>query len=461
MLDYAFDLHHILLVTCLVKRIVVTDHYPLNKGIAAILTATLRSLQKYIPDANFTVLSYFPETARTPCKAKVLHEILVMYPTKKPAQKLLGMGKILWDVATTMTWAICRKISTSMADFFIKFFDAEKREILREYAKADIIVSAGGILDPSSGSTGYGALSQLYSIFFAKVLLKKPVVMYAYSFLEKRRAHTAYRLLTKFVLNSADLITTRDETSIKNLRELGIIKPLIYVTADPALLLRPEKKDNIEKILAKERIAKEKPLIGITVSDFFTHYSLQYHYPGSSNPYIQHKKYMKTLAQVADYVIDNLDTFVVFVPMEMLPPAGIIVDDRPLIQKIVQMMEHKENVKVIVGDYTPEELQGIFGQMDLLIGTRMHSILLATAVHTPMIAIAYESKVSAFMNRINQGEWVCNLQGIDANKMKTMINALWPIREHIRRKIETQVKVLQRYALDSAKMVAKMLLHQN
>lgn len=448
-------------MTSLVKRILVTDHYPLNKGIAAILTTTLKSLRKTIPDASFTVLSYFPEATQTPCKAKVIHQILVMYPTRKPAQKLLSMGKVLWDVAMIMIWAVCRKMNTNLADFFIKIFDAEKREILKEYAKADIVVSAGGILDPSTGSTGYGALSQLYNIFLAKVLLKKPVVMYAYSFLEKRGAHTAYKLLAKFALDTVDLITVRDETSKENLRELGITKPTVHVAADPALLLRPEKKDRIEEILVKERVAKGKPLIGITVSDFFTYYSLQYHYPSSSDPYIQHKKYMKTLAQVADYMIDNLNTFVVFVPMEMLPPPGIIVDDRPLIQKIVHMMEHKENVKVIVGDYTPEELQGIFGQMDLLIGTRMHSILLAAAVHTPMIAIAYESKVRAFMKRINQGKWVCNLQGIDAKEMKTMINALWPIRERIHKKIEMHVKVLQKYALASAKMVAKMLLNQN
>lgn len=446
-------------MTYLAKRILITDHYPLNKGIAAILTTALRSLKKYIADANFTVLSYFPKATRTPFKAKVLPEILTMYPTKNTAKRLLDMGKILLDVATTIIWAICRKINTNLADFFVKILNEEKCEILREYEKADIVVSVGGILDPSGGSTGYGSLSQLFSIILAKVLLKKPVVMYAYSFLEKERAHTVYKLLAKFALNKVDLITTRDETSVENLRKLGVTKPPVYAVADPALLLCPEKKANVEKILSKEGIPKDKLLIGITVSDFFTYYSLQYHYPGSSAPYIQHKKYMDTLAQVADYVIDKLGAFVIFVPMEM-NVEGYAINDRPMIQKIVRMMKHKNNVKMILGDYAPEELEGIFGKMDLLIGTRMHSVLLAAAVHTPMIAIAYESKVRAFMERINQGKWLTNLQRIDANEMKAMMDALWPIKEDIRREIGTQVKVLQMYALAPAEMIAKML-HQN
>jgi polysaccharide pyruvyl transferase WcaK-like protein len=442
------------------KRILVVDHYPLNKGIAAILTTALTSLQKYIPDADFTVLSYFPEATRTPCKAKILHEILTIYPTKKPARKLLAMGKILWTVGATVAWSLCRKIDTYLADSFIKILDAEKLEILKEYARADIVVSAGGILDPSGGSTGYGSLSQLYGIFLAKILLKKPVVMYAYSILEKEKAHTVYKLLANLTLNRVDLITTRDKISIENLKKLGATKPSVYATADPALLLLPEKRVRIEKILTRERIPKEKFLIGITVSDFFTHYSLQYHYPGSSDPYAQHKKYVETLAQVADYVIERLGVFVIFVPMEM-NLKGFTVDDRSLIQNIVKMMKHKEDAKMIRGDYTPEEIEGIFGQMSLLIGTRMHSLILAAAVNTPMIAIAYESKVGAFMERINQGKWVCDLQGIDAKEIKTKIDTLWPLREHIREEIRTQVKILQTYALSSAKMVAKMLSHQN
>ena len=442
------------------KRILVTDHYPLNKGIAAILTTALISLQKYIPDASFTVLSYFPKATRTPCKAKVLHEILTMYPTKRLTKKILDMMRILCDVAMSMTWAICQKIDANLADLLVQILEEEKRDVLREYAKADIVVSVGGILDPSSGSTGYGVFSLLYSIFFAKILLKKPVVMYAYSILEKEKAHAAYKLLAKFVLNKVDLITTRDEKSIENLKKLGVTRPTVYATADPALLLHPEKKARIEKILTMEGISRKKPLVGITVSDFFTHYSLQYHYPGSSDPYIQHRQYMETLAEVADYVIDKLDAFVIFVPMEM-NLAGFTVDDRPFIHKIVKLMEHKENFKILLGDYTPEELQGIFEQMDLLIGTRMHSLLLAAAVHTPMIAIAYESKVRAFMERINKGKWVCNLQGINANEIKAMIDALWPIRERVSEEIETPVKVLQKHALTSAKLISKMILHQN
>jgi polysaccharide pyruvyl transferase WcaK-like protein len=159
-------------------------------------------------------------------------------------------------------------------------------------------------------------------------------------------------------------------------------------------------------------------------------------------------------------VIERLGVFVIFVPMEM-NLKGFTVDDRSLIQNIVKMMKHKEDAKMIRGDYTPEEIEGIFGQMSLLIGTRMHSLILAAAVNTPMIAIAYESKVGAFMERINQGKWVCDLQGIDAKEIKTKIDTLWPLREHIREEIRTQVKILQTYALSSAKMVAKMLSHQN
>ena len=68
-------------------------------------------------------------------------------------------------------------------------------------------------------------------------------------------------------LNKVALITLREEVSLEYLMKLGVNKPPIYVTADPAFLLKSAPEGRITEILNAEGIKiGTRPVIGVTLS---------------------------------------------------------------------------------------------------------------------------------------------------------------------------------------------------
>ena len=61
-------------------------------------------------------------------------------------------------------------------------------------------------------------------------------------------------------------------------------------------------------------------------------------------------------------------------------------------------MTHKDKTTIIDDNLLPTMILDVTAQQDIIIGTRLHSLILATCTETPVMAIAYHHKVKDFMN---------------------------------------------------------------
>lgn len=52
--------------------------------------------------------------------------------------------------------------------------------------------------------------------------------------------------------------------------------------------------------------------------------------------------------------------------------------------------------------YNTEEFLSIIGNFDLLIGMRLHALVFAAVMQTPLLAISYDPKVDSFVNAIGE-----------------------------------------------------------
>jgi colanic acid/amylovoran biosynthesis protein len=348
------------------SKILIINHYSTNKGDAALLICMIDALRKYIPDAKFSVSSSYPEVTIGQPEVKALEWIIGGRGDKRSAfqrsilSKILSLLKILLLVLQSLIWVVLKRYTGKDVNLLIS---TNKRELLREYADADIVICcAGGHLNSYHG---IGSYFQFYAILLA-IILGKNTMIYAQSIgpFDNKLRTIIYKLMIRLFINKVDLITLRESVSKKVLHDLEVVKPPTYVTADAAFLLRSEKPERIKGILHAEGISsisrgEKHPLVGITL--------LHWGYSGSTKREIKHAEYKKAIAQVADYLISQLNAEVVFIPME----ASLLGDDRPLALEIRQMMKYKDNANVIIGEYTPEELKGITGQMDIVIGSRL------------------------------------------------------------------------------------------
>lgn len=306
-------------------RVLVSGYYGFgNAGDEAILMAIVESLKRQSEDIAITALSADPATTRE------LHGIDAVLRTNPVA-------------------------------------------VLQEIARADLVISGGGGLIQdvtSSRSIPY----YLFIVYMAKRLNKK-VMFYAngvgpvYRDLNKR--------MIKRICNMVDLITVRDENSKHELEVLGVHRPDIIVTADPAFVLEPVDDDRGLQVLKDLGIdlSVDKPKIGVTMRPWNLRES------------------WGNIAKACDYLVKTMGADVIFLPMQF--PA-----DYHESLEIAKLM--KEEALVLDKPLGPKELLWLTGQMDLIFGMRLHALIFGAKMGVPLVGLIYDPKVENFLKRVHQ-----------------------------------------------------------
>lgn len=268
-------------------------------------------------------------------------------------------------------------------------------EIMRVLARGDLLISGGGSLlqDVTSDRSLYYYLS----IMLLAKKLGKPVMLYAQGIGPVRGAMA--RGAMRYIGNMVDLITVRDDGSRNELKALGVSTPPVHVTADPVLALHPVDKEIGRNILRRHNLEGATPLIGI-----------------SAREWKDWSYYKQVLAKSLDALVDELGARVVFLPMQW-------PDDLEVARKIKSRMRRPG---VLLEDkYTTSELLSLVGNLDLLIGIRLHALIFAAVMHVPMAGISYDPKIDRFLETLADRH-VGTLQNITMEGLLEKVRTMWP-----------------------------------
>jgi len=417
-------------------RILIPNAYTwYNKGDASIIVGMIGALRKHIPNADITLLSFTPEVDGEKYKkydVKVLRSLLTLSPTDDSPKLVKGI-RLIAKVLEYSLWAKLRFPVNS-----------NEREILDTYADADIVVSCGGgFLGGYGIIAGLVSFLHLYGIYFAK-LVNKPVIIYGQSI--EQFGNALISSVTKFVLNRVDLITVREGISLDYLKSLGI-KPKVILTADAAFLVKSISSEKCLRLLAEENVyASQRPLVGMTVR--------KWNFPEYSDGKTRFSNYLEVMTATIEWLISNMNATVALFPHVIWSPKD---DDRIVSSEIVSRIKNKANIRVLTKDYSPEELKGIIGQMDLFIGTRMHSNIFALSNGIPTIAISYQKKTDGIMNMLGMAEYVLDMANLRFDHMVRLIQVACNSRESISSSLKSKIREVQNQALYNAKLVRDMV----
>ena len=177
----------------------------------------------------------------------------------------------------------------------------------------------------------------------------------------------------RYMCKHAESVSVRDPESAELLKEIGV-KEDVQIIGDPAFSLRK---------VAEEKSAVPKK-IGITAVPY---YNAGYWPEG--NPTI-YNDYVEGMAK-------NLDNLAAQHDVELTFFATKFPQDADVTKDIQQKMVHKENITIIDDNLLPDMILDLTAQQDIIIGTRLHSLILATCTETPIMAISYHHKVNDFM----------------------------------------------------------------
>lgn len=299
-------------------------------------------------------------------------------------------------------------------------------QILYIMKNSKLFISGGGSLIQDNTSTR-SLIYYLGMIWLAKKM-KMKVMIYANGIgpLNKKNNRT----LTKHVVDKVDVITLREELSYKELASLNITKPQIYVTADPAFTIQPENVENIDCLLLDEGIDPTASYIGISVRKWHGH-----------------DKYETTIADIADYIIENYGVNVLFIPMHY--PG-----DLAIIENIQAKMKNKSYA--ITKKHSVSEILGIIGKTEMLIGMRLHALVFAASIGVPIVGIVYEPKVEGFLKYSNQAS-VGHVNSLEFDKAIKIIDDTWNNKERIKDQLKTTTASLKERALSNADIAVKII----
>lgn len=188
------------------------------------------------------------------------------------------------------------------------------------------------------------------------------------------------KLRVNEVLSKIDMITVRDKISQKNLKDIGINNE-IKLIGDPALLLtknKLRKKDSRLKIFVCVRHWYDK---GIYIED-----------ESANNNFID------SLARSLDYIIEKYNAEIEFIPMRTIDYDN----DFLAAKKIIDRMKNSKFIKSHSRPYSVKEFISKLDKCSLLIGMRLHSLILATGKGIPVISLEYMSKIKGYMDSIDQ-----------------------------------------------------------
>lgn len=359
---------------------------PLNKGDLAILESTLGLLRKKYPRCSVSLFNvdYSDREVKDPRRFRHLEPLGldVHYGSFFPAVfSGKGSGRCLlvagWNLFRCLWIRSAAAILKSRSPIILWGADRQRVECL---LRADLIILKGGSHIFSHG--GVRQILFLYRMIFALSLslaLGKEVRALGHSFGPFRGVLS--RMLAGSYLRRLNRIVVRDRLSYRLLLDDFKVPPgrvfqlpdLAFWTETPP---RVGKEPVLEAVLRKEGIALGSPpplKIGLTVREW--------HFPGLPRPGELFDKYLRAVSEaVAElYRRRGARTF-------LMPHSQA---DLPVAREVVRLADSARPV-LLTGDYSTTELRDLYGDMDLFIGTRIHSALFAFSRGTPVIAIAYE-----------------------------------------------------------------------
>ena len=183
---------------------------------------------------------------------------------------------------------------------------------------------------------------------------------------------TTARVLDRCV----DEITLREDLSRQDLAAMGVTKPRITVTADPALLLRPASAGAVDSYFLSN---------DLDPAGQYAMFVLR--------PWKNLDAHLQAIVETANYVNQKHGLTPVFVALE---PTRDLETNR----RAAAMLPCKAFVLPAPRD---EQLTiGMMQKMRVIVSMRLHALIFASSVGAPLAAISYDPKVTGFMAYLGQ-----------------------------------------------------------
>lgn len=355
-----------------------------NKGDNAILEGMRQSLSSRFPDDPLTVTSYSQAEMREQHGIESIKSVHRLLWKRAPLGLLRWLGIFVWR-ATDLKVLLVPSL--------------RKHQSLMRQARA-VIMGGGGYFNdawPDMLRSRYVEIDLARSV-------GTPVVIYGQT-LGPFSKTTIDRSLGRY-LGYVAKIAFRDAQSLKVLEAAGVPEKKRVLSADEANLL------SVRPPLEPKRAGRK--VVGVMIQKFRPHLGPSGPSPAGSIPdegsYVQ--RVVEALGNVAS---KNPDVDYLFIPSTRW--------DESTVRRVADELRTKIDGRIqFISDPTADQFIRSCQNVDLMVSTNMHPIILAATAGVPSVAISYHYKLDDFMVSIGLEKYTQRIDDFSALDLSATIN---------------------------------------
>jgi colanic acid/amylovoran biosynthesis protein len=418
------------------KILVVNFSNPLSHGGAAIAISMMKNLTSVIPNAEISIMATRDFDASVYINTYGFDSAYFVKHTWFRSRKSAFFT--LLRTAAPASWAYLSCLSYNL----LSRIGFKCRNMYEDY---DIV------LDLSSDSLNeyYGFVYPLFSLFQLELLLlcKKKVIVFPASIGPFKNLFM--KRLVGRVLSRTDLVIAREQTTLDFLKEVGIPPEKVHFAADLAFLFEPASKIKSKTIADNLGLAHEgRHLISIAPSSEIHRFC----FSDISDQKQKYLDYVKLMAELTDYIIEQFDSDVVFIPHFVFPDE-FIKNDKIACQDIYDRISNKGCVKILMDNYSADEVKGIIGLSDMMVSCRMHAAIASTSSSIPTVALSFGHKFHSVLGKmLGQNKCIvkCDSSYCDVlSNLKQTVTYTWANRMLIQIDLNKKSDIIKEKALSS------------
>jgi len=233
----------------------------------------------------------------------------------------------------------------------------------------------------------------LYTIYTAKKH-GNAVMMYGCGIgpIVDKRDESAVR---KILNGCVDVITLRESVSKAELEKMGVDRPKIIVSSDPAITLPCAPADRIDSEFEKFGLDPKGNYVCFVVRDW----------DGLAQK-------AAAFAQAADFVFSELGMTPVFVTINNREDRGATDAVRARMETETAVIDEAMDSPLAIG---------LLSRMKAVVSMRLHGLIFAASQGVPLVGVSYDPKVESFLESIG-GELCLKYEELEAKELERMIS---------------------------------------
>lgn len=190
--------------------------------------------------------------------------------------------------------------------------------------------------------------------------------------------------LVRSVARNADAITVRDPRSAEALESVGVRAGRIRVTADAAFLMSPGPREVGQSLLDRAGAPKELPKIAICLRKWAPR--------GVPSDKVM-PSIIKQVAGAVRELVQRTGMFPVAVPLAYPQDHKVADAFCAALNLPAGCLENRP--------HTPQEPLAIIGEARVVLGMRLHALIMGAMAEVPFCGLSYDPKVEAFAKEVD------------------------------------------------------------